>query len=481
MSEQQQNLTIKQLFSEKVILNITLFSVFFIFTLAQEWDDIFLFLFPIITFCFSLFFKIIGVNKWRIRFEDSPIIYNPLGSEHKNSHRFMFCSLLLMLFLFWIGAESLYHPQLLDKYGFYFNVIFLFLYSLPFFWIFSDIWKYSNIKVSFKATEPNHLEVKERYEQLIRFLKVENFRLVSYINLAIFLSLIGLNVLLTWLTYTGRIEGIFLILPGTGIEFSKPFLISYIFFPFLIISPSYTIPLLYLVYRDINTLKESDLQNILEDLSENMRVLILENFNSLNKKLLKDIQIDTFIKNLEDEIKPEGERKPHKKIDYASKISHVHQPKEVKIQQTQNSSPLVEPKDITKRESSEPKTTVYQMKKEIEKIKQKEIASHSFKKEAYVIPEKRDYAKQLREEIQDELVDIQKKSEEHKEWVQKAVSDSILTIEKTSGRRACPKCNEDRGSMIHESIDKSNILLNYPRIYSTKFKCGKCGTEWREK
>ncbi|MHA1291528.1 MAG: hypothetical protein ACTSQJ_02540 [Promethearchaeota archaeon] len=59
--------------------------------------------------------------------------------------------------------------------------------------------------------------------------------------------------------------------------------------------------------------------------------------------------------------------------------------------------------------------------------------------------------------------------------------DTILTIEKSEGRRICPKCGQDRKHMIHESIDKTNIILDYPRMYGKKYKCGTCGCVWREK
>ena len=58
---------------------------------------------------------------------------------------------------------------------------------------------------------------------------------------------------------------------------------------------------------------------------------------------------------------------------------------------------------------------------------------------------------------------------------------SIITIEKAEGRRICPKCSEEKKSMLHESIDKSNIIMDYPRVYGKKYKCGSCGAEWREK
>ncbi|MBY9008074.1 MAG: hypothetical protein KGD63_15135 [Candidatus Lokiarchaeota archaeon] len=59
--------------------------------------------------------------------------------------------------------------------------------------------------------------------------------------------------------------------------------------------------------------------------------------------------------------------------------------------------------------------------------------------------------------------------------------NSIITIEKSEGRRVCPKCNEEKKNMLHESVDKSNIIMDYPRVYGKMYKCGACGAEWREK
>ncbi|MHA1803027.1 MAG: hypothetical protein ACTSU4_00670 [Promethearchaeota archaeon] len=59
-------------------------------------------------------------------------------------------------------------------------------------------------------------------------------------------------------------------------------------------------------------------------------------------------------------------------------------------------------------------------------------------------------------------------------------SGDILTIEKHEGRRKCPKCNNENPHMIYESVDKSQIIMDYPRVYGKKYKCGQCGAEWRE-
>jgi len=58
---------------------------------------------------------------------------------------------------------------------------------------------------------------------------------------------------------------------------------------------------------------------------------------------------------------------------------------------------------------------------------------------------------------------------------------SIITIEKKDGRRRCPECETEDPHMIHESVDKSNVILDYPRVYGKKYLCGQCGCIWREK
>ena len=59
--------------------------------------------------------------------------------------------------------------------------------------------------------------------------------------------------------------------------------------------------------------------------------------------------------------------------------------------------------------------------------------------------------------------------------------DGLMNIEKSDGRRKCPKCGEDNKNMIHESVDKGHIISDYPRVYGKKYRCGKCGAEWRER
>ncbi len=57
--------------------------------------------------------------------------------------------------------------------------------------------------------------------------------------------------------------------------------------------------------------------------------------------------------------------------------------------------------------------------------------------------------------------------------------NGVLIISRPIGRRKCPSCENE--GLIHEVDDKSIILLDYPRIYGKKCRCGACGQEWREK
>lgn len=46
-------------------------------------------------------------------------------------------------------------------------------------------------------------------------------------------------------------------------------------------------------------------------------------------------------------------------------------------------------------------------------------------------------------------------------------------------RRECPVCGNTRHTVIHELIDKTNVISFYPRVYGKKYKCGECGALWK--
>jgi len=57
----------------------------------------------------------------------------------------------------------------------------------------------------------------------------------------------------------------------------------------------------------------------------------------------------------------------------------------------------------------------------------------------------------------------------------------MLIIPKPEGRRLCPICDNENWYKIHETIDRTDIICDYPKIYGKKYTCSGCGTVWKEK
>ena len=60
-------------------------------------------------------------------------------------------------------------------------------------------------------------------------------------------------------------------------------------------------------------------------------------------------------------------------------------------------------------------------------------------------------------------------------------SGEMLTIPKPEGRRLCPICDNENWYKIHETIDRTEIICHYPKVYGKKYTCSGCGTVWKEK
>jgi hypothetical protein len=105
------------------------------------------------------------------------------------------------------------------------------------------------------------------------------------------------------------------------------------------------------------------------------------------------------------------------------------------------------------------------------------------KKAAEIQPEiKSEVGEATVEEIKADIAEIKESSASSAGPGIPGSSDySLLTVEKPEGRRKCPKCGIEDQHMIHETVDKSNIILSYPRVYGKKYRCGSCSIEWREK
>jgi len=273
---------LRELLNESLLRDLIIFVIFFLFILAQSWKNIFLLLFPVITYTFSLFFRLINANKWRLSINDNTITYNPLGSEKKHANRLFFTVLLQLILLFWIGGESYYHPQLIQTYGIYFNILFNFIYTFGFYWILIDIWKYAKITIKIRGNIEGDSGI------LINRLNLKNFKLFYLVNLGTFILLNILNLLIVISTEINGFLGIWYILPGTGIESSLPLKISVSSFLIIVISPLIAILLLYLIYKKISNINPSELIEKLQLLPESKQNNIIETLKNINQKYSRD-------------------------------------------------------------------------------------------------------------------------------------------------------------------------------------------------
>ena len=275
-------LPLRKLLNESLLRDLIIFVVFYLFILAQSWKNIFLLLFPVITYTFSLFFRLINANKWRLSIYDNTITYNPLGLEKKHANRLIFTALLQLILLFWIGGESYYHPQLIQTYDIFFNILFNFIYTFGFYWILIDIWKYAKITIKISSNIEGDSGI------LINRLNLKNFKLFYLVNLGTFILLNILNLLIVISTEINGFLGIMYILPGTGIESSLPLKISVSSFLIIVISPLIAILLLYLIYKKISNINPSELIEKLQLLPESKQNNIIETLKNINHKYYRD-------------------------------------------------------------------------------------------------------------------------------------------------------------------------------------------------
>ena len=277
-NKNEEYLTLKDILNENLLRDVIIFVVLFLFILTQSWNDLFLLIFPLILFTLSMTFRIINTNKWRIYLANRMIIYNPLGSEKKHADRLFFSSALLLILLFWIGSESMYHPQLINNYNFYFNILFILIYTFGFYWIIIDIWKNAKIEILSKEEQDQNIN------KVLFSLGREKSIHLSIINLMIFIILNVVNVLVAFLINFNLISSISYYLPGTGIEGSLPLEISIFHLFFMIISPCLTVLFLFLIHRNIQDFDIDILNDMIQSLPESKRNEILQNFSHINKK-----------------------------------------------------------------------------------------------------------------------------------------------------------------------------------------------------
>jgi hypothetical protein len=288
MSENNSNdqeLGLRELLNETLLRDLILFILLYLFILAQGWDNFLLLLFPIISFSFAIFFRVIGTNKTRVLNKKNLVFYNPLGVENKNADRLVFVALFQLILLFWIGAESIYHPQLTDDFSLYFNIAYFLIFSFGFLWIFLGIWDYCQIIIDLSEFEKRGLEYKK---VVISELSLGKIKIISYLNIAIFLTLSLLHILLILINLIDIRIGFFGNLPGTGIEDSEPLYFPITVLLIIIIFPLLAVIFLHVIYKEINSFSEIEFNTKVSSLPMDIKNQVMENLKTINKKFLDE-------------------------------------------------------------------------------------------------------------------------------------------------------------------------------------------------
>ena len=287
-------LSLKEIFNEALLRDLSIFCLLFILVVDQLWDNILLLLFPLVTFTFSLFFRTINTNKWRIEFRNEIVVYNPLGLEKRHANRLTFSTFIQLILLYWLGAESLYNPHIVDDYFIYFNILFIFVYSFGFFWIFTDLWKFSKIEIDIKLNNLHNKDTTQstNVNNILSYLKIRIVKFISLINILNLLILNIINLLSITLIQNNLIPGIDYYLPGTGSEGSEPITISFITYIILIVSPTLSAIFLVFTYRNINYINPDKLNEILKPLPRNIQIKIIENLKALSTRIKDQLKIE---------------------------------------------------------------------------------------------------------------------------------------------------------------------------------------------
>ncbi len=238
-----------------------------------------------------------------------------------------------------------------------------------------------------------------------------------------------------------------------------------------------------------------------------------EKINDLESKLQK---FSESADNGQEIVDAEKEFLKEKNLEYQEKIKDL----ESCIQEvSQQSIDVVEvEKDILTEQTEKYKTRIKELQKQVQKLSKASMGetSHLEEENEKLAALNIDYVKKISElevqlqestplpveEVTEEFIPEETPEEVIHEQIeppappQDALSDDLFyesssttdelsyEAEETSkgfadSKRKCPKCGNQRKALIHEELDKNNIIMSYPRMYGKKYRCGECRSEWR--
>jgi len=280
----------------------TLIIIFLIIVLilSENWTNFIIFLFPLISFGFMIYFDTIRILNKEM-YSKSFLRLQPLGDYTNISRRFKFCLYLQSILILFTGAESLYHPQLIDNHFIFYiisiGLIFLFNSYYPFY----DLAFYSKIELlidlffnnrndfeiinsELKDNEKNELLnnknnkiIQDSHKNIILSrLKIKDFIFIHKIITINFLIMMILWILFSFISYNYSIFYFSIELPGSHLLEGQPLKITLFIVVIIIEIPILIIFIIKQIFRYLKNINLKELKELIIKLSKPQK-MVLEN------------------------------------------------------------------------------------------------------------------------------------------------------------------------------------------------------------
>ncbi|MHA1339575.1 MAG: hypothetical protein ACTSRZ_05340 [Promethearchaeota archaeon] len=292
--------TLKILFRDESFVQSFVIMIFmFLLIIFEIWDDYTLILFPLVTFGLFLYVETLRTLNREINSKQKILKVQPFGDYNVMSNRIKFCLYMQLIIVLFIGAESLYHPQLIDNHFIFYvitlGVLYIFGAYYPFYnlGLFSkielatDIFFSQPIDLNLESLEGENANILSEIEEELKIdnknkdnfksdkildskssksiilskLKFKDFIFLHKIITINFLLAIILWILFSVLAYSNSLLVITINLPGSDLLEGMPLQISLIIYLILIEVP---IVIILIFKKSMNSINKIDVDYINE-------------------------------------------------------------------------------------------------------------------------------------------------------------------------------------------------------------------------
>ncbi len=268
-------------------LDVLFFTVSILLLLSLSLGTILLLIFPFITFGFAFTIRL-GTNKLHQDYSKNfyPVFHKKLLKTIGT--KFSYVTIITIIFTYWISLDSFVFPQLILNHSFFFVIIFMFVFSFPFYWIFAEIWKHYNFNDIFEGIEidyipqDNHKTVIGQLDLLLSILKLNKIRKIYLINSLLYVVINIINVLLSIFTFINIVPGITIILAGTGFESSPPISLPYSSIIAAIVIPLAAITSLVNLKKKVREVSKQKITECINEIPKEIQTKLVDNINRLS-------------------------------------------------------------------------------------------------------------------------------------------------------------------------------------------------------